>query len=624
MKARISLESKICILVGGLLFALLFAVGYLQMNRYRSDLMTEKMGEYQGLSSMLALTYAPLNGKTDLSQYHEFTTRFMGTDPDISYVVISDSKGKVLFANTRNLGPKQHRAFVGKQVHKVVSLVRRLYTPDEEKSAMYRMPAMVRPGERGTITVGFVSHSVDASTEAMQAGLLYTFALALLVGIIGAILISKAVILPLKQLVTAACDVASGNLDVSVPKTSEDEIGDLVDSFNSMVVSVKIGRDKLIERANTDSLTSLHNHRYFQERLRSELKRADRYNRPLSVIMLDIDDFKILNDTHGHPVGDAVLQEVAEIMRQGARGDIDIVCRYGGDEFSIILPETDSVCAAPVAERIRENVANHVLTGKNGADVSATISIGVAEYPVHSSEREGLIMAADLALYQSKSLGKNRMTVFSNDTRIDRDRDPYRLYLLVNATDMGTLEAMAAAVDAKGQRSPEYSRAVMDHAVAVAQGLGMPESEQRDVRIASLLRDIGKLGVAATVLNKSEPLTEEELEMVKSHPTLGYSVVQKSPHLKSMLPGILYHHERWDGKGYPKGLKGEEIPLIARIIAVIDAYHAMMTKRPHCNPRSVEDARTELRRGSGAQFDPNIVEIFIGILEHEDAQQKAA
>ena len=163
-----------------------------------------------------------------------------------------------------------------------------------------------------------------------------------------------------------------------------------------------------------------------------------------------------------------------------------------------------------------------------------------------------------------------------------------------------------------------------DYAVALAKKLGMPEAEQRDVRIASLLRDIGKLGIAASVLNKQGPLSDEERSIIQSHTTLGYSVVQKSPHLKSMLPGILYHHERWDGTGYPKGLKGEATPLVARIIAVVDAYHAMLSDRPYSQGKSVSDAAEELRRESGKQFDPKIVECFLEVLSEESSSRAAA
>lgn len=624
MRLRISLESKICILICSLLFALLIMVGYTQMSRHKANLMMQKMGEYQGMSSMLALACVSDNNGVDLARYHEYTTRFMEADPDISYVIISDSEGRVLFSNTRKNAYQRSDGFVGRHIDKVLALVRWASDRNKEKCTMFRMPATVRQGEKGTVTVGFVSHSIDEAMSVMRSDLMVTFGFTLVIGLLAALAIAKAVTRPIRQLVTAAHTVAAGDLDVRIPDIPHDEVGELMQTFNGMVASLKVSHDKLIERANTDSLTGLHNHQYFQERLRSELKRAERYGRPLSVIMLDIDDFKVLNDTHGHPIGDSVLQEVARILTEGARSDIDVVCRYGGEEFAIILPETNSVDAAAVAERIRKSMAEHDFAGKDGASISSTVSMGVAEYPVHSSEREGLIMAADLALYQSKSMGKNRVTIFRNDTHAEKDRDPYRLYLLVNATDMDTVEAMAAAVDAKGQRVTDNAHTVVNHAVELAKRLGMSESEQRDVRVASLLRDIGKLGVAANLLTKPEPLTGEELNIIKSHPMLGYSVIQKSSHLKSMLPGILHHHERWDGTGYPKGLKGEEIPLIARIIAVIDAYHAMTIKRSHSSPKSSEEALAELRKGSGAQFDPRIVELFADILQSEDAQRKAA
>jgi len=618
---RASLESRIFVLIVGLLFMLLSAIGYLQIVGQQANLAGDKIEEYQGMSSMLALTYTPLARENNLSLYHEFTTRFMKADPDISYVVISDSKGRVLFCHARNPRAPESRNLVG---GRITGLVESLTPRDKKECATFRVPAMVKPGERGVITVGFRPHSMNSALESMRAALLSTLALTLLAGLLGAILVAKAVTSPLRRLTKAAHSVAAGDLDVSVPISSNDEVGELAESFNRMVVALKESRDKLIERANTDSLTGLGNHRYFQESLRSELKRAERYQRPFAVLMLDIDDFKALNDTHGHLVGDAVLQTLAHVLVGCTRTEVDQVARYGGEEFGVILPETDAADALVVAERMRSSVEDQLFTGKDGEQIRMTISVGVAQYPVHSAEPEGLIMAADLALYQSKSMGKNRRTVFSNDTREHRNRDPYRLYLLLNATDAGTIEAIAAAVDAKGQRSPAFSKAIVNHAVAVAQELGSSEEEQNDVRIASLLHDIGKLGISDAILNKKGPLTDDEREMMKSHPALGYAIVRKSPHLKSMVPGILYHHERWDGAGYPEGLKGEGIPLIARIIAVVDAYHAMMTKRSHTKSLTPDEAKAELRRGAGTQFDPRIVDVFLRILEREESADQAA
>ena len=621
MKGHSSLESRLCLLVASLLFAVLLAVGYLQMTGQQSALIEEQTRKYESLSRVLALTYTPQAQEDNWSHYREFTRRLMQRDKDVSYIMISDSSGRVLFADTRELAPSQYQSFIGRQASKLMTVVSELTGTGGPETRKVDIPATVRPGERGKITVGFNSRSMRGVTEGVKASLFFTLAVAFLAGLVGAILLAKAITSPLKQLTTAAGAVESGDLDISVPVTTSDEVGELSYSFNSMVVALKENRDKLIQRANTDSLTGLYNHRYFHERLRSELKRAERYDRPLSMIMLDIDHFKALNDTHGHPVGDAVLQELAEVLLSEARTDIDVVTRYGGEEFALILPETTTSDAGVLAERLRLAIQRHGFTGKDGEIIPVTISLGVAQYPTHSGEPEGLILAADLAMYQSKSMGRNHSTLFSNDSRINKESDPYRLYLLLHATDISTIEAMAAAVDAKGERPPGFTTTVVADSVCVAQELGLSEKEQNDVRIASLLHDIGNLGISDAILNKQGPLTEEERNIIKSHPALGYAVIQKSPHLKSMLPGILSHHERWDGSGYPEGLKGEQIPLIARIIAVADAYHAMTT-RTHCEARTAEDAKAELRHCAGTQFDPNVVDAFLRVLEREDSQKQ--
>lgn len=624
MKKRGSLESRLCLLVIGLLFALLLAVGHVQMTGQQAALLEVKTEKFESLSRVLALTYTPITGKTSWTLYREFTSRFMDTDKDISYVIITDSNGKVLFADSREIAPHKYKNFIGKQADRIMSLAGSLGNSGPETMRV-NVPAMVNKGQRGTITVAFGSGSLAAATEAMQTKLLYTFAFAFLAGLFGAILLAKAITCPLKRLIIAARAVEAGDLSVSVPVSSRDEIGELADSFNRMVAALKQSTEKLVERANTDSLTGLYNHRYYQERVRSEIKRAERYDRPMSVIMLDIDHFKSLNDTHGHPVGDTVLQELAKVLYTEARRDIDIITRYGGEEFALILPETELEGARTVAERIRLGVQRHVFEGKDGETMPVTISLGVAQFPIHSAEPEGLIMAADLAMYQSKSMGRNLTTSFNRDIQSDKDNDPYKLYLLLHATDMGTIEAMAAAVDAKSQRSPGYSRELVAHTVALAEQLGMSEEEQNDIRIATLLHDIGKLGISQEILNKEDKLTAEEFAILRSHPVLGYAIIQKSPHLKSMLPGILSHHEWWDGNGYPEGLAGENIPRIARIIAVADSYYAMITEKPHRHAMTAEEAIAEIKQFSGTQFDPTVVDVFVGILQRqESALRKAA
>lgn len=623
MKVRGSLESRICILTTGLLFSLLLAVGHVEMSGQKAALIEEKADKYEALSKILALSYTPLGDKGDTALYREFTNRIMRTDRDITYVIITDSDQNALFAHNRETRESARRESAVPNMKQVAASIRRLARPGRSEFSTIKVPIKLESGEVGTIAVGFSSRSIDAAVEDSQNRLLATFAAALLVGLLGALSLARAITRPLRELIYAASDVEQGNLDVSIPVRSKDELGVLAHGFNRMVVALRESRDKLIQRANTDSLTNLYNHRHFQERLATELSRAERFNRPLSVIMLDIDNFKTLNDTHGHPIGDQVLKGVAKLLTSEVR-DIDVVARYGGEEFALILPETPISEASVAAERVRLAVARHCFTGRDGQSIPVTISLGVAQYPIHSAEREGLIMAADLAMYQAKSMGRNRAVAFSNEIREDKNPDPYKLYLLLHATDMSTIEAMAAAVDAKGQRYPGFSRDVMKHSLALAERLGLSEEQQNDVRIASLLHDIGKLGIPDHILNKNGVHTDEERRMIRGHPAMGYAIVQKSPHLRSMLPGILHHHERWDGNGYPNCLKGEEIPVIARIIAVVDAYHAMMTTRPHAGTMTPQQARDELRRCAGTQFDPNMVEVFIDMLEREESQSQAA
>jgi diguanylate cyclase (GGDEF)-like protein len=614
-----SLESRLCLLVAGLLFALLLAVGYVQLTGQRAALLESKNDKYQSLSNALALAYTPQTQENGDPIYRALTNRLMKTDPEIRYVAVSDAQKRVIFADSRG---DQARDIQFKPGERLADYTDRLNSRNRAARIVH-IPTLVGPEERGAVTVCFGSGSVDAAADELKTKLLCTFAVAFLIGMLGAVSLAKTIVHPIRKLITAAGDVASGKLDVSVPISSNDEIGELGSTFNRMTLALKDSQDKLVQRANTDSLTDLYNHRYFQERLSSELSRADRYHRSLSIIMLDIDHFKNLNDTHGHPVGDTTLQQVARILASESR-DIDIVSRYGGEEFALILPEATAEDAITLAERLRLVIQRYCFLGNNGETIPVTISLGIAQYPLHSSEREGLIMAADLAMYQAKSMGRNRSVIYDREAQVDTDNDPYKLYLLLHAKDISTIEAMAAAVDAKGQRSQGFSRAVMMHCIAVGQELGLPEKEINDLRIASLLHDIGKLGIPNDILNKPEPLSEEEQRTIKNHPALGYAIVQKSPHLRSMLPGILHHHEWWNGNGYPNCLKGEEIPLIARVIAAVDAYHAMLTERPYHEPVTKEAAMSELRHCAGAQFDPNIVDIFCSILQREESQEAKA
>ena len=619
MLRRRSLESRLCFLVASSLSVLLLVVCSVYMFKQQQMLAEAKSDKYVSLSSALSLTFDYALYRKDTASFEQIVNQFLKVDSDIAQVTLLDNQGHILATGSRE--PSENRTpIISRDIFDTIASWIS-YLADHSQKVTLRVPIGVN--RRGVLSITYKSRSLLIATEEALANVIFILALACIAGIIFGVYIAKLFSKPLGHLVAAANSIRSGNLDVSIPDNPMKELHELAESFNAMIAALKESRNKLIERANTDGLTGLYNHRCFQERLRSELKRAERYCRPLSVVMIDIDHFKALNDTHGHPVGDAVLCEVAQILQSQIRRDIDFLARYGGEEFALILPETDAESAMLCAEQLRKAVENHRFIGKNGETIPVTISLGVAQYPIHSSEREGLIIAADLALYQSKSTGRNRTTVFTNDSRADKNRDPYNLYLILQATDMSTLEAMAAAVDTKGLRDPSFSKAVVAHAIALAEELGLSEKDQKDLRVATLLHDIGKLGISDAILNKREPLTPDELNIIRSHPSIGYAIIQRSEHLKSILPGILYHHEWWDGTGYPSGLKGEEIPLIARIIAVVDSYHAMMTERPHARALTPEEAKAELRRCAGTQFDPRIVRAFLHLLEREEKRMAA-
>jgi len=611
---------KLCVLIAGLFFAILLIVSNVKVRMEKDVLAVERANVYQSFSEALNTTYADLTRSTDGTNYKSAATKLLKTDTDLSYVVFVDNHEKVLFADTHRIGLANDVSFKDKSFRDINRAIDNAAHTGQDKYVPVSMPIIPAVGKQITIHAGFSTKHMNAPLQDMEGKFLLVFGIIFAIAILGMAGLSEVIAPPIKDLTEAIHSVMSGNLDVRLPSTTDDVAGELGSSFNQMVESLKTNNHQLILRANTDSLTGLFNHRYFQERLETELNRSHRYRRPLSLAIIDIDHFKILNDTHGHPFGDLVLQEVSQILSRNSR-EIDVVARYGGEEFVIILPETEMEEAISVAERIRVGVERYCFTENDGSCVPVSISVGIAQYPIHSTEGEGLIMAADLAMYRSKSAGRNRVTPFTNDLLKGAEEaehtDPYKLHLLLHAEDISTIEAMAAAVDTKSRRRQGFSHAVMTHCVAIGSKMQLSDTDQQMLKVASLLYDIGKLGLSASVLTKTGALTEEERCIMKTHPALGYAIVQKSHSLRPILPSILHHHECWDGTGYPNCLKGGDIPLLARIISVVDSYHAMTSDRPYSKASTKEAAILELNRCAGSQFDPSIVDAFVGVLQEE-------
>ena len=404
---------------------------------------------------------------------------------------------------------------------------------------------------------------------------------------------------------------------------------------------------KLQQQSITDSLTSIKTRRYFWEALSAEWKRASRSGRPFSVVLVDLDKFKEVNDTFGHMEGDLVLARVGRLLEQKCRQS-NVVARYGGDEFVILMPETAVEQAQILAERLRLWLATDPMLNEH----HITGSFGVATFPLHGFSAEDIIRVADAGMYVSKKAGGDRVSSAEEYTLdeasavqrqlvsgyvegfLQRDKaGPEQVNELVGTlrklstgNDLKNLpllrdsiEALARAAESREVNASGHGEAVAQHCQLIARALGLPPEEVRELSFVGKVHDVGKIFVPERVLNRAGALSESDFQYVRMHPQVGAEIVGTLPDSERMQKAIHGHHERVDGSGYPDGLKGEDIPLWGRIVAVADAYVNLTTDNLLASAKTREQALAELEKLSGTKFDGMLVRVLARELKTERA-----
>ncbi len=382
--------------------------------------------------------------------------------------------------------------------------------------------------------------------------------------------------------------------DISKRKEAERKQKESEQKYRQLFVEMK-------ELAQKDPLTNLWNHRRITEQIEYEIERSSRGSHLFSIMMMDVDSFKPINDTYGHLVGDDVLLRVARTLEKQSRS-VDSIGRYGGDEFLVILPYTNGEQAKNLAVSFSNVLQENGLQVDQDTPIPIRLSIGVATNPFDGSTAKDLISKADERMYRSKLSSRQVVaTSVAEVCHYFNEEDP----------TLPVIHGLVEAVNAKDYYTKAHSDLVAKLSVALGKKIGLSTKQLDSLRTAGLLHDIGKIGIPDTILRKPGNLKIEEYEIIKQHPRLGVIMLNNATsQSKQTVDAILYHHERFDGSGYPRGLVGKAIPYLARIIAIADSYSAMVTDRPYRNAIGQDEALQYLNQQAGHLFDPELIPLF--------------
>lgn len=383
------------------------------------------------------------------------------------------------------------------------------------------------------------------------------------------------------------------------------------------VTSIAVKNSRLYERAyleaRTDELTGLLNRKCFYETLDETCEKCRRTS--MALVIFNIDDFKLYNQLYGTQEGDEALRHIAQIIR-GTVGENGFVARYSGKEFAVILPEFDIYSAQNMAENISSQIRNMNKQAAEGYLKILTVSCGICAIPYAASNMRELVQNADQAVYHVKRSGKNGVMVYSEGVISSKKgaQSPEK-HKSMYSEYAPTIYALTAAIDAKDRYTFQHSKNVAYYAENMGNALHLSEEYREILKEAALLHDIGKIGVSEQILNKKGSLLDSEYEAMKSHVEYSVGIIRHLPSLDYVIPAVIGHHERYDGRGYPRRIAGRDIPLAARILCIADSFDAMVSKRCYKPSMPVSFAIDELEKGAGSQFDPELVPVFIGLLQ---------
>jgi len=500
--------------------------------------------------------------------------------------------------------------------------------------------------------------------------------LAILLGCVCSIVMAHVITRPLRQVQEAAhmastmwlvdlagglVALAQGDWSVSIPQRnlppfyeSQDELGQIAQSVHRIITTLQqmshiyeltrqelqglytrireqndmlsIDNNHLNSLATTDPLTNLPNHRAIMDKIDEELLECHKSQQNCAIIFVDVDHFKHINDIWGHGAGDAVLRFIGQQLRAFVREE-DYVGRYGGEEFAILLTNIEQYEAFELAERLRLAIAEQpyqweIEETQSVVSIAVTASFGLAVYPLDGITKKELIEIADSAMYYAKHSGRNRVCLPGEESLEQQDTDTNSI--IVQQVEQGIVQALSMAEQLHDQETHTHALRMLFLAEATTRALGRSEEEVMLIRMAAQMHDIGKIGIPDAILHKPGPLSEQEWTVMRHHPRMSQQILAEAGGRFELVSHIVVaHHERWDGRGYPYGLFGNEIPLGARILAVVDSYDAMTSSRPYRKALSEEQAREELIQCKGVQYDPQVVDAFLHVLREQDPQKNS-